>query len=306
LVEDQLDSNLDWSSFRFEDIGFLKWNVDMSPCQYFNVDVDTRPDMDWIVNLEGTFDPETGKVTWWFRTLDLDTHETPDDPMAGFLPPITESGEEIGWVGFTVRPKAGLATGMQIANQAFVEFDHADDLYDHPAPKEGPWINTLDAEGPASQVLPLPEFTETRSFLVEWSGQDDLNGSGIQGYDIYVSTDSSDYVLWLANTDDTSGSFIGEGGHTYSFYSRARDNVGHVEPAPGAPDTTTINTHTPVHPADKNSDYVISMLEILAYIDRWAIGEVSMLEVLEAIDLWAAGQYYWDESEQKFKPGEPP
>jgi hypothetical protein len=57
------------------------------------------------------------------------------------------------------------------------------------------------------------------------------------------------------------------------------------------------------HPADTNSDNVISMLEILAYIDQWAVGDVTMLEVLEGIDLWAAGHYYWDESEQKFKPG---
>ena len=60
------------------------------------------------------------------------------------------------------------------------------------------------------------------------------------------------------------------------------------------------------HPADTDSNYVISMLEILGYIDQWAVGDVSMLEVLEGIDLWAAGQYYWDESEQKFKPGAEP
>jgi hypothetical protein len=60
------------------------------------------------------------------------------------------------------------------------------------------------------------------------------------------------------------------------------------------------------HPADPDYDYVISMLEILGYIDQWAVGDVSMLEVLEGIDLWAAGSYYWDESEQKFKPGEQP
>lgn len=58
------------------------------------------------------------------------------------------------------------------------------------------------------------------------------------------------------------------------------------------------------HPADLNNDYVISMLEILGYIDLWAVGNITMLEVLEGIDLWAAGHYYWDESEQKFKQGE--
>jgi len=239
LVKDQLASNLDWNNFRFEKIGFLKWDVELEPCQYFNLNVDTRPDMDLIVNVEGTFDPETGEITWTFRSLDPATMETPEDPMAGFLPPITESGEEVGWVTFSAKPKDGLPTGTQVSNQAFVEFDWAGDLLNHPAPKEGPWINTLDAGIPSSNVLPLPQITETRSFLVEWSGQDDLNGSGIHGYDIYVSTDSNDYVLWIADTNDTSGTFIGEGGRTYSFYSRARDNVGHIEPAPDSPDSIT-------------------------------------------------------------------
>ena len=63
---------------------------------------------------------------------------------------------------------------------------------------------------------------------------------------------------------------------------------------------------TKYHPADTLNDYVISMLEILGYIDKWAIGNVSMLEVLEGIDLWAAGQYYWDPVDGKFKPGEQP
>ena len=57
------------------------------------------------------------------------------------------------------------------------------------------------------------------------------------------------------------------------------------------------------HPADTDSDNVISMLEILAYIDEWAKGNVTMLEVLEAIDLWAAGSYYWDPADGKLKPG---
>jgi len=60
----------------------------------------------------------------------------------------------------------------------------------------------------------------------------------------------------------------------------------------------------PYHSADPDNDNVISMLEILSYIDQWALGNVSMLEVLEGIDLWAAGHYYWDPVDEKFKPGE--
>jgi len=239
LVEDRLDSNLDWNSFRFESVGFLKLNVELTPCQYFNVDIDMRPDDNWIVNVEGTFDSETGTAIWWFRTLDPVTRQTPEDPMAGFLPPITDSGEEIGWIGYTVCPQTGLTTGTQIANQAFVEFDHAGDLYDHPAPKEGPWINTIDAGAPESHVVSLPEISRGMPVEIEWTGQDDKGGSGIASYDIYVATDRGPFTKWLADTNETSASFSGEAGHTYAFYSVATDNTGNQEDIPSIPDATT-------------------------------------------------------------------
>jgi len=235
-VNDQLDSDLDFNSFRFENVGFRKWNVNLEPCQYFNVNVDMRPDVNLIVNVEGTFNAQTGEVTWVFRSLDPYTLQTPDDPMAGFLPPITESGEEVGWVGFSVEPKAGLPTGTQIKNQAFVKFDVGPF---NPAPKEGPWLNTLDVQEPNSYVLRLPSTTTEPNFLVEWTGDDD-NGSGIRFYDIYVSTDGNDYVLWLDDTNNTSAVFTGAIGHTYAFYSIALDNVGNTEAVPTQADATTM------------------------------------------------------------------
>ena len=60
------------------------------------------------------------------------------------------------------------------------------------------------------------------------------------------------------------------------------------------------------HPADKNSDEVIGISEIVSYINDWAAGEVSISDVVKGINLWAAGHYYWDSSAQKFKPGTQP
>src|SRR5262249_36108347 len=42
----------------------------------------------------------------------------------------------------------------------------------------------------------------------------------------------------FTDTTATSGTVTVGGGHTYAFYSVARDNVGHVEAPPSAPDTT--------------------------------------------------------------------
>jgi hypothetical protein len=59
------------------------------------------------------------------------------------------------------------------------------------------------------------------------------------------------------------------------------------------------------HPADTDCDGVIGDFELLDYIDRWVAGEVGDFVLLDAIDLWVAGRYYWDEQEQKWKPGYP-
>ena len=137
--------------------------------------------------------------------------------------------------------KADLPTGTRIENQAFVEFDFLGDLYDHPAPKGGPWVNTIDAGIPidASRVEILPAETLGEVVDVSWTGADEAGGSGIATYDIYVSEDGGPFGLWLDDTTETSDTFAGRVNHTYAFYARATDNVSHEEPAPATADTQT-------------------------------------------------------------------
>jgi len=198
--------------------------------------------MDLIVNVEGTFDPDTGEINWTFRSLDPATMETPDDPVAGFLPPITESGYEVGWVCFSVDPKADLPTGTRIENQAFVNFDGVGPY--NPAPKEGPFVNTIDATPPTSSVTAA---LDGETIQLNWTGSD-LDGSGTKDYIIYVSRDGEPYEAWLLYTTNSSAAFVGESGHTYAFYSIARDNVGNTEEAPAEPDVTITLEVTEINP----------------------------------------------------------
>ncbi|MHC4403225.1 MAG: carboxypeptidase regulatory-like domain-containing protein, partial [Planctomycetota bacterium] len=287
IIMDQLDPNvLDLSTLEFTRIGFLDWDVKLPGGQVIDARIDCRPQMDLAVEVRAGLgmqvpgfannaDITENTLVWWFHAIDPETGEWPEDPMAGFLPPYNpETGYEIGWVEFTVDPVQGLASGTELANLAYVEFDFAGDIYDHPAPKvdpdvepaePAPWINTIDAGVPVSNVLPLPETSSQAAFLVQWTGEDEENGSGLAGYDIYVSTDGGDYERWLEDITGTSAVFPGDFGHTYTFYSIAADNVGHREPAPATPDAqiTTPPNDSPV----ANDDYVIARLNTALIID---------------------------------------
>jgi hypothetical protein len=242
IITDTLDADLDWTTFQFTEIGFLDWRVPLEPTQYFNVDVENvridlspyytdGPVVTMTVNVEGAFDPATGEIQWQFHALEPGTFDPPEEPLAGFLPPITDSGWEIGWVGFSVSPQPGLASGTVIGNQSFVKFDLNPF---NPAPPGGPFVNTLDAAPPASAVQSPTGTQRCNSFWVSWAGQDDVGGSGVESYDVYVDDqdDADPAYLWQAGAAGTSSSFSGLPGHRYGFYSRARDHAGNIESAP--------------------------------------------------------------------------
>ena len=229
-MRDTLDPTVwDLSTLEFTRVGFLKWDINLpNGTRAIEQRIDLRPDMDLVVDVTTTVDYETGLVMWRYQCSDPLTGDYPTDPTAGFLPPFNkETGYELGWMEFRVKPLAGMTTGTVIANRAYGEFDDMGDWANNPAPKLGPWINTIDAGLPVSAVKDLPADS-SRQFTVSWSGTDDTGGSGIGSYDIYVSTNGGPFMMWLS-TASTSAVFTGEPGNSYAFYSVARDNVGNME-----------------------------------------------------------------------------
>ena len=68
----------------------------------------------------------------------------------------------------------------------------------------------------------------------------------IASYDIYASTNSDPWGIWLERSIHTSAVFTGQNGNSYAFYSIAHDYVGNVETPPSSADaTTTVNTSVP-------------------------------------------------------------
>ena len=242
-ITDQLDAGLDWSSFRFGQIAFGERVVDASVSPTFHFEADTTVSYDdYPVRVVADFDPQTGVVTWQISSYDPLTGRAPRSPLAGFLPPNDAQHRGEGFVTYTIRPQAALATGVEIRNEASIVFDI------NPAIVTNETVHTIDAAAPRSRVADLPSQLNATSIPVTWSGDDENGaGSGIAGYDVYVSTDGGPYERWLANTAATSGQYPGLPGHEYAFYSVATDLVGHTEAAPAQPDAVTTLVANPWH-----------------------------------------------------------
>jgi hypothetical protein len=235
VITDQLDvTNDDLGSLSLGPITFGTQLVTPSPLQTsYSTTVDLGPATNLLVAVNGNLNSSTGLLTWNLQSLDPTTMQPPTDPTVGFLPPGTG-----GSVFFTVSPKKGLATNTQIQNQATVVFDV------NPPMNTPAWLNTLDNTPPTSSVQPLPSTEPPAGFTVSWSGTD--VGAGVQDFTIYVSDNGSAFTVWRQNTTATSAAYTGQVGHTYGFYSIARDLVGNVEAAKtSAEATTTVALLTP-------------------------------------------------------------
>jgi len=248
-ITDQLDPNLDWTTFQLTQVGFGDTIINIpAGSQYFATTVPiTENGQSFDVDIELGLNTATGQVYAHFLSINPNT-QLPPDVLTGFLPPEDGTGRGMGFFSYTIDPKAGLPTGTQIRNVALVSFDLqqtiATDQVNDQDPTKGidptkQALVTIDSGPPTSSVSPLPPTESTASFTVSWSGQDDPGGSGVAFYNIYESEDGGPYALWQADTTQTSTTFTGDYGQTYSFYSVATDNVGNVEATQAAAEATT-------------------------------------------------------------------
>jgi uncharacterized repeat protein (TIGR01451 family) len=136
VIEDALDSNLDWASLALGEVAYGGRIVTAPPGSMEF----TAQDFPGAADIAGTFqgqarvditavlDPDAGKITWRMKVIDTATGDFPEDANAGFLPPENGSGRGQGHVTFTIRPKPGVADGTQITNRASIVFDTNDPI----------------------------------------------------------------------------------------------------------------------------------------------------------------------------------
>jgi len=184
-----------------------------------------------VARISGKLDVNTGKLEWKFRSLDPVTLDDTEDPDTGLLPPDVISPEGQGSVSFFVRLKNDPVHKGTVTNQASIVFDA------NPAIITNEHLTTFDLKAPQSTVQSLAATTATRQFTVKWGGTDD--GSGIEGFNIYVKSDTGSYRPWLAGTTETSAVYQSPADGTFQFASVAFDKAGNREILTELPDAST-------------------------------------------------------------------
>lgn len=235
VITQQLDSDLDWRTFRLGDFGFAGLLVTVPANQsFYSTRIDLRAERGYFVDVTAGVDIQTGQVFWTFVTIDPATGEQPLDPNIGFLAINNEQGDGEGWVSYSIRAKQSARTGDRIDAQARIVFDT------EPPIDTPPVFNTIDAGKPQSSILTLPATTDDSSFLVSWTGSDDVGGSGLTSFHVLVSENDGPFTLWLQNTRLTSALFQGRPATRYAFYTVAIDVAGNMENIPSDPDAMTV------------------------------------------------------------------
>jgi hypothetical protein len=258
FITDQLSANFEWGSFMLTEIGFGDNRIEIPAGrqQFETVIPMSYGGVDFEVQVQAGLDPTTGLLTVRFMSIDQDTGLPPANSNAGFLPPEDGTGRGMGFVKYTVMPKAGLPTGTELRNIANITFDFIETIatnqVDPHDPSQGTnpdleCLSRIDALAPATSVVVLPA-TSRPIFTVSWGGADDPFGAGLRDFTILVSTDGGPPVPWLTNTTDTSAIFVGRPNLSYAFHSIGHDHVGNTEAAPTVADTTVA---TQPHPFDE-------------------------------------------------------
>ncbi len=253
VVTDQLDTiNLDLSTFSLGPISFGSYTlIPPAGTKHFRGGLDLRPAQNIVAVVDAGLNTTTGLVTWRFNSIDPSTLQITSDPAAGFLPPNTTPPQGEGKILYSIRPTAGILSGTTVCNQASVVFDTNAPI------NTARWCNTTDDLPPSSRVQALPASEPTNTFLVQWSGSD--AGSGIHDYTIYVSDNGGAYAAWLQDTSLTQSNFTGASGHTYSFFSIARDNAGNTEATKTVADTTTTVGSGVTCAADVTAQFTVTL-----------------------------------------------
>ena len=236
FITDTLDmEKFDINSFR---AGYIKIGNKLvqtpTGISDYTWELDMRPELNLLTQVELTLDKEKGIAHWYFKCIDPLTNDFPEDPHVGFLPPNDSIGSGEGCVTFTIDLLEDVNED-EIRNGATIVFD-----YNKPI-KTPIWSNKKDVVPPTSKML-SHEMLSGNNTLLKWEGQDNEGGSGVYCYNLFVKTQGTDYTQLLKDFSDNSFEFEFESGVEYSFYVTATDSAMNREIKTNVPDMVTVLT----------------------------------------------------------------
>jgi hypothetical protein len=222
------DVHPNMNPFRLKLTGFGFANLDFTiptPGTNYTTTVDVTDSLGVDVQLTGGYDIVNNRLFWIFQSIDKQTGLAPQDPLAGFLAVNDSTAIGEGYVKYTIEPLTGsVVTGDSITAQAEIVFDINSSIITN---KE---FNIIDAAPPISHLDTLPAVSDVDQFPICWTAEDDLGGSGVDAYELFVSENNGPWLsLGTFVSPDSCYQFTGKNNTQYDFYIRAIDNVGNLE-----------------------------------------------------------------------------
>ena len=242
-ITSPLEPKQDAATLELGKVGFNNFSFDIPPGNSFYYErLDARDSAGLFIDMTAGYDIVSNNIFWEFQAIDPATLLPPEDPLAGFVFVQDTLNPEYGhgYVNFTIKPRTDAQTLDTIGARAFIIFD------DNEVIPTNIHKNTIDALAPVSQINAITG-NGTNPLTLSWTGADDANGSGIDYYTVYVSTDQLNYNVLFPQIRRTDTTFSLPPGFTYCFFVLATDRTGNTELLrPGVTQCSSIGNALPV------------------------------------------------------------
>ena len=224
VIRQQIHPKLNPLSFRLGSFGFGGRTFNVNPnSSTLNTVLDLKDSLGYNEEVIAGVDIVNNELFWVFQTIDPLTGLTPANPLIGFLPINDSLGRGKGFVNYIITPIPTAQTGDTIAANANIYFDV------NPPIPTNTWVNTLDMFPPITHITSLTSSLITNKINIAWAGMDDVGGSGIKYYTIYVSKNNGPYTIYANNLKRTDTTYAATLNNSYCFFVLATDNVGNTE-----------------------------------------------------------------------------
>ncbi|MFZ4059531.1 MAG: DUF7619 domain-containing protein, partial [Ferruginibacter sp.] len=220
-----IDSKQDPATFTLGSFGFNNLTYTIPPnTPAYTQRLDARDSLGLYIDVTAGLDVINNQAFWEFNSIDPITLLPTNNPLSGFLllQDSTKTNYGHGFVNFNIQPRRTDITLDTIHARADIIFDSNDTI------PTNYHTNTVDAFAPTSSMIALPA-TSTNPVALSWTGVDDTNGSGVQSYTLYVSTNGVSFYALRSGITRTDTTITLAPDSTYCFFVLATDSVGNTE-----------------------------------------------------------------------------